>query len=125
MLAYFKIYSMHAYRKDTIYQILGHKGVLYRDWWNCRNQRKRTAGSVKSCSYQSYQVDLCLYTLVFNISYAEDIKDIYTDKEQQQKCYYSVGAVPIYMICIPDIYRFVKALIFNLPPAVADTYSIF
>ena len=56
------------------------KGVLYRNWWNCWNQRERTIVNMKSCPYQSYQVDLGLNGPVFNISYAEDIEDIYTDK---------------------------------------------
>ena len=80
---------------------------------------------VKSYPYQFYQVYLGLYTSVFDISYAEDIKDIYTDKEKQKKCYYGIFTVTVYMICVPDIYRFVKTAVFNLPPAVADTYSIF
>ena len=80
---------------------------------------------MKSSPYQFYQVYLGLNSSVFNISYAEDIEDIYTDKKKQQECYYRIGAVPVYMICIPGIYRFVKTLIFNLPPAVADSYSIF
>jgi len=62
------------------------KGVLYRNWWNCRSQRERDLIGVKSYPYELYQVYLGLHGLVFNISYAEDIKDICTDKEQQQKC---------------------------------------
>ena len=80
---------------------------------------------MKSSPYQFYQVYLGLNGPVFNISYAENIEDIYTDKKKQQKCYYCIGAVPVYMISIPGIYRFVKTLVFNLPSAVTDSYGIF
>ena len=99
--------------------------MLYRNWWNCRSQRESDLIGVKSYPYEFYQVYLGLYSSIFDVSYAEDIEDIDTDKEQQQKCNYRIGAVPIYMVSIPGIYRFVKTLIFNLPPAVADSHGIF
>jgi|GEM_PF-6876732 len=57
------------------------KGVLYRNWWNCWSQRERDYVGVKSSPYQIYQVYLGPNGPVFNISYAEDIEDIYTDKK--------------------------------------------
>jgi hypothetical protein len=49
----------------------------------------------------------------------EYIKDIYGNKEQQQKCNYCISAVPVDMVRLPGIYCFVKAFILDLPPAVA------
>lgn len=75
--------------------------------------------------YKPDQKYFGLYPSVFDISYAEDIKDIYTDKEEQQKYRYGIFCVTVYMICLPGINCFVKAAVFYLPPAVADAYSIF
>ena len=80
---------------------------------------------MESWSYKPDQEYLGLYPSVFDISYAEYIKDIYADKEEQQECSYGIFTVTVYMICFPGIYCFIKALVFNLPPAVADAYSIF
>ena len=57
--------------------------MLYRNWWNCRNQWEKDLIGVKSYPYQFYQVYLGPDGPVFNVSYAEDIEDIYTDKKKQ------------------------------------------